>query len=319
MRAHGLDASRAFLAQGTLRPDLIESASHGVSAAAGVIKTHHNDTALVRALRDSGRIIEPLRDFHKDEVRELGRQLGLPEEVVWRQPFPGPGLAIRVICADAPFHTEDDEAVAAKLRTFGSDTLRLTLVPVRTVGVQGDARSYRSLAAISTAGPPNWRDLLALARAVPHKIREVNRVVYVLGRSIGAIDYGADPLAPALEKSELLTTITPTHLESGAIEQLRAADAVVNEVLRKFGLLRRLSQVPVILFPADFGVSGGRAVCIRTFITNDFMTGVPALPGVDIPEAALAEMTRRILAEVEGIVRVVYDLTAKPPGTTEWE
>ncbi|EPB66226.1 GMP synthase domain protein [Ancylostoma ceylanicum] len=88
-----------FLAQGTLRPDLIESASELASGHADTIKTHHNDTALVRELRASGRVIEPLKDFHKDEVRELGRSLGLPDELVDRQPFPGPGLAIRIICA----------------------------------------------------------------------------------------------------------------------------------------------------------------------------------------------------------------------------
>lgn len=89
-----------FLGQGTLRPDLIESASKLASSNADAIKTHHNDTELVRKLRDDGRVVEPLKDFHKDEVRELGRKLGLPDEFVQRHPFPGPGLAVRVICAE---------------------------------------------------------------------------------------------------------------------------------------------------------------------------------------------------------------------------
>ena len=78
-----------LLAQGTLRPDLIESASSIASKHADAIKTHHNDTELVRILREEGRVIEPLRDFHKDEVRQLGRDLGLPEKIVERHPFPG--------------------------------------------------------------------------------------------------------------------------------------------------------------------------------------------------------------------------------------
>ena len=102
----GLTADEVYLAQGTLRPDLIESASELISSNAQVIKTHHNDTQLVRQLRDAGRIIEPLRDYHKDEVRELGAELGLPPPLVWRQPFPGPGLAIRVLCADKPYITD---------------------------------------------------------------------------------------------------------------------------------------------------------------------------------------------------------------------
>jgi GMP synthase (glutamine-hydrolysing) len=80
----GLKMEDVFLAQGTLRPDLIESASHTVSSSASVIKTHHNDTNLIRQLRASGRVLEPLADYHKDEVRALGRDLGLPEDLVER-------------------------------------------------------------------------------------------------------------------------------------------------------------------------------------------------------------------------------------------
>ncbi|EJW81164.1 hypothetical protein WUBG_07927, partial [Wuchereria bancrofti] len=97
-----------FLAQGTLRPDLIESASHLASSHADVIKTHHNDSALVRELRDLGKVLEPLKDFHKDEVRELGISLGLPEHIVHRHPFPGPGLAIRIVCAERPLISDFD-------------------------------------------------------------------------------------------------------------------------------------------------------------------------------------------------------------------
>ena len=96
-----------YLGQGTLRPDLIESASKLASSNADAIKTHHNDTDLVRKLRDEGRVVEPLKDFHKDEVRELGKKLGLPSEFVNRHPFPGPGLAVRIICADEPYMSRD--------------------------------------------------------------------------------------------------------------------------------------------------------------------------------------------------------------------
>ena len=113
----GLKAEDVFLAQGTLRPDLIESASALVSTNAECIKTHHNDTQLVRRLRDEGRILEPLRDYHKDEVRELGVALGLPSHLVWRQPFPGPGLAIRVLCAEEPYVTSEFDATSATLAT----------------------------------------------------------------------------------------------------------------------------------------------------------------------------------------------------------
>ncbi|XP_048460051.1 GMP synthase [glutamine-hydrolyzing] isoform X4 [Rhincodon typus] len=102
-----LKPEEVYLAQGTLRPDLIESASLEASGKADVIKTHHNDTELIRKLREEGKVIEPLKDFHKDEVRALGRELGLPEDVILRHPFPGPGLAIRIICADEPYICKD--------------------------------------------------------------------------------------------------------------------------------------------------------------------------------------------------------------------
>lgn len=102
-----LKADEVFLAQGTLRPDLIESASCLASSKADVIKTHHNDSELIRKLRLQGRVVEPLKDFHKDEVRILGRDLGLPAEIVMRHPFPGPGLAIRILCAEEPYNERD--------------------------------------------------------------------------------------------------------------------------------------------------------------------------------------------------------------------
>ena len=78
-----------------------------IAGKADAIKTHHNDSELVRALRSQGRVVEPLKDFHKDEVRQLGCDLGLPAALVARHPFPGPGLAIRILCADEPYMDKD--------------------------------------------------------------------------------------------------------------------------------------------------------------------------------------------------------------------
>jgi GMP synthase (glutamine-hydrolysing) len=107
MAEMGLRPEEVFLGQGTLRPDLIESASALASSKADAIKTHHNDSELVRELRAKGRVVEPLKDFHKDEVRQLGCDLGLPTSLVDRHPFPGPGLAIRIICAEEAYMDKD--------------------------------------------------------------------------------------------------------------------------------------------------------------------------------------------------------------------
>jgi GMP synthase (glutamine-hydrolysing) len=195
----GLQPSEVFLAQGTLRPDLIESASALASSKADAIKTHHNDTELVRELRKQGRVIEPLKDYHKDEVRELGRKLGLAEELVMRQPFPGPGLAIRILCTEKPFidnsfqetnaqlqaflqsHNNRTRAVMQKLSEEYGDFsgISATLLPIQSVGVQGDGRSYRYVAALS--GEQDWDKLFALAKVIPHIFHNINRVVYVFG------------------------------------------------------------------------------------------------------------------------------------------
>ncbi len=292
-----------YLVQGSLRPDLIESASTALKSShkADTIKTHHNDTALVRQLRDSGRVIEPLGEYHKYEVRELGEKLGLPPELVWRQPFPGPGLAIRLLCANKPYMTTQFDEINQQLKQFEKGTYGATLMPVRTVGVQGDGRTYSYLAGIS--GPMNWPELLSIAQAIPKTIHSVNRIAYFFGEKIEG---------PVKE-------ITPTTLNEESVGQLRKADAIVNQVLLKYDLSRAISQVPVVLFPVPFGTSGNRSIGIRTIITRDFMTGIPALPGKHIPVEAVQEMVDRILSEVPGISRVAYDLTSKPPGTTEWE
>ncbi len=192
MRDLGLVPEQVFLAQGTLRPDLIESASETTSANASVIKTHHNDTELVRVLRRAGRIIEPLADYHKDEVRALGESLGLPHALVWRQPFPGPGLAVRLLCAAEPFVPANADALNAALDEFAAahPAFGFALLPVRTVGVQGDGRSYSSCVALSSderdLAAIDWRAAAELAKQIPKRVHGVNRVVFAFGARLPA-------------------------------------------------------------------------------------------------------------------------------------
>lgn len=323
-------------------------------------------------------------------MRLLGLKLGLPQHLVWRQPFPGPGLAVRIICATEPFTTSSDEQIVEKLQRYNTDRIHVSLLACRTVGVQGDSRSYSHLVSLSTtaqatatAHAPNWHSLFHLAKEIPKRVHGVNRVVYTFGAPLTQTHY---------------RTITRTHLTPDAIEQLQRADDIVNRLLLQYDLVKTLSQVPVILFPIDFSQegednTGKRSICLRTFITNDFMTGVPALPAIDhvhrqldaaespspvpspaphsssltpspcpstgtpspspalfaasaftaelepvaapvaaaehvpltsvrfptMPLQALQQMVTQILAEVPGIARVCYDLTCKPPATTEWE
>jgi GMP synthase (glutamine-hydrolysing) len=196
-----------FLAQGTLYPDVIESTSHDTASTAKRIKTHHNVGGLPEDM--ALKLVEPLRMLFKDEVREVGLALGLPEEWVWRHPFPGPGLAIRII------------------------------------------------------GP----------------------------------------------------------VDEQRLEVLRAADKIVIDEIRQAGIYRELGQAFAVLTPVQsVGVMGdGRTyanvVAVRAVTTGDFMTADWARLSPDL----LGRIANRLVNEVAGVNRVVYDITSKPPATIEWE
>ena len=195
----------AFLVQGTLYPDVIESVS--VKGPSATIKTHHNVGGLPEKMPFS--LIEPLRDLFKDEVRRIGRELGLPDEILLKHPFPGPGLAVRV-----------------------------------------------------------------------------------------------------------LGEVTRAHLET-----LRDADAVVREEIRKAGLYEKIWQAFAVLLPVrSVGVMGdgrtyGLTIAVRVVDSDDAMTA----DWSRLPAEVLERIATRIVNEVTGVTRVVYDITSKPPGTIEWE
>ena len=146
-----LDESQWMLAQGTLYPDIIES---GGTKNSNTIKTHHNRVQGIQDLIAKGLIIEPVKDLYKDEVRAIGKKLGLSAELVMRHPFPGPGLSINVLCNDGKEKSQDAEELPLALKELEgielnmfcencSANLKRSILPVRSVGVQGDFRTYR--------------------------------------------------------------------------------------------------------------------------------------------------------------------------------
>lgn len=191
-----LNVHDAFLAQGTLYTDLIESGK-GVGEKAHVIKSHHNvRSPLVEEKRVRGLIIEPLDRIYKDEVRRVGRKIGISEEVVARHPFPGPGLAVRILGEVTPekceILREADAIYIEELRKRGLyDQIWqafTVLLPIRSVGVTGDARHYGYVlalrAVISADGmtadvyPFPFKDLLEISSLITNSLKEVGRVVY---------------------------------------------------------------------------------------------------------------------------------------------
>jgi GMP synthase (glutamine-hydrolysing) len=181
-----------FLVQGTLYPDVIESVS--VRGPSATIKTHHNVGGLPERMRL--RLVEPLRELFKDEVREVGRRLGLPDDLVGRHPFPGPGLAVRVLGAVSAERVATlqraDAILIEELRRAGLyDAVWqafAVLLPVRSVGVMGDARTYDNVVALrcvssEDAMTADWsrlpHELLArISSRITNEVKGVNRVVY---------------------------------------------------------------------------------------------------------------------------------------------
>jgi len=262
-----------ILGQGTIYPDTIES---GGTAKAALIKTHHNRVAGIQKLIETGRIVEPLRSFYKDEVREVGRELGLAEELLERHPFPGPGLAIRCLCS----------AVDAEVQA----TPEGYVIPVRSVGVQGDSRSYAPVLGI---------DRLDTGRAteLTNRLTSVNRVI-----------------APATMRASWdEMRVRACSLTAERLARLRCADAVVRRLAHESGYDRKVWQFPVILIPLGTA-DAPDSVVLRPVDSVDGMTAQSVL----MDDELLRQMCAGIL-RTAGVAAVFYDLTHKPPGTIEWE
>jgi GMP synthase (glutamine-hydrolysing) len=227
---------------------------------------------------DEGKIVEPLASFYKDEVRAVGRQLGLPGPLLERHPFPGPGLAIRCLCGE----------IAAP----PSKVPEGWVLPVRSVGVQGDSRTYRSVLAIEDF--PATDDEAA---ALVNSMEEINRVVVEVWTAA---------------KTGTMQTV-PAYLTAERLDRLRRADSIVRRLTHASGFDQAVWQFPVVLIP--FGTSDRPdSVVLRPIDSVDGMTASV----VRMPPDLLADMTRQ-LSRLDGVAGVFYDLTNKPPGTIEWE
>jgi GMP synthase (glutamine-hydrolysing) len=193
-----------WLVQGTLYPDVIESSS--VKGPSQTIKSHHNVGGLPLGMKL--KLIEPLRDLFKDEVRRIGRDLGMPEEILGRQPFPGPGLAVRILGEVTPERVallqEADEIVVAEIKAAGlySSIWQsfAVLLPVMSVGVMGDQRTYAYTAAVRAVHsedgmtadwtPLPYEVLKRISSRIVNEVRGINRVVYdITSKPPGTIEW----------------------------------------------------------------------------------------------------------------------------------
>ena len=279
-----------MLGQGTIYPDTIES---GGSANAAVIKTHHNRVQRIHELIQEGRVLEPLTEFYKDEVRLLGRVLGLPKPLIERHPFPGPGLAIRCICAAKTAKPQVDAEIHELAR---ESEYRAFMLPIRSVGVQGDSRTYASLTVLH-GGDLDYRVLLGLATEITNQFRRTNRVVLaILPKRFRLADW----------------KIQPAHITMKRVSLLQEADRIVTDFLHAQGLYKNVWQCPVVLLP--FTRKGGETIALRPVTSVDGMTAEVAQLAVTRIEALAKRL--RALPDIEA---VFFDLSHKPPSTIEWE
>ena len=298
------------LVQGTIYPDTIES---GGTKNAAKIKTHHNRVPEIQAMIDRGLVVEPLRDLYKDEVRLLGRELGLPPALLDRHPFPGPGLGIRLLChagsrppspcgmgesgwelPPAVFTSFKPDSPTAQGRG-GLQSLRGRILPVKSVGVQGDERSYRHPAVVwSPDGRwPAWPELNAIANRLVNESTDINRVVISL-ENLTDVEFA----------------LRETFVERAGLDRLRQVDA---RLQRRLAGIPEIWQAPVIALPL-FDAAGDQAFVLRPVCSRDAMTA-DVYP---IDFGLLAELARETRA-VPGAGALFYDVTTKPPGTIEWE
>lgn len=294
-KALGLNPDHWMLGQGTIYPDTIESGGTKNSAK---IKTHHNRVPEIEALIKEGRVIEPLRDLYKDEVREVGTQLGLPNTLVWRHPFPGPGLAVRILCATQPDLPENAAALEAEINSFlreKKSTLTATLLPIKSVGVQGDFRTYRHPVVLS--GDSTWEELAALSPALTNRFHDVNRVLY--------------GIAPAAVRA---VQVTPGDLSQERVQRLQRADKLAMLWLREINEHSNVWQMPTVLVPLSINSTGKESIVLRPIVSEEAMTANFA----QLPLPRVRELAAEIL-EDQNLSAFLYDVTNKPPATIEWE
>lgn len=287
----GLNSDEWILAQGTIYPDTIESAG---TKHADKIKTHHNRVDVVLDLIAKGLVIEPLAQLYKDEVRALGEELGLPRGLIWRHPFPGPGLGVRVLCSDGIVHTPEVSHLSHLRSITEPDGYSSVILPVRSVGVQGDERSYAHPALLT--GPCDWNLLEEISTKITNSMPVINRVVYGLKVS-GSSVY----------------KLIPAEITYERLEKLRAVDNLITEILYKTGEYDAVWQMPVVLLPL-VNEQGGECVVLRPIVSQEAMTA---------RFAPLGEKTIKMISEktssVKGVGDLFFDITHKPPATIEWE
>lgn len=297
MKKLNLDPNQWMMAQGTIYPDTIES---GGTKNADKIKTHHNRVQEVLDLMEKGLVLEPLADLYKDEVRALGEELGIPHNLVWRHPFPGPGLGVRLLCSDGILANDmvkfedvcdtNGQTLEAYLK---ANHITGHILPIKSVGVQGDGRTYAQPFLITT---PNlsWKDCERFSTEIANRFKAINRIIY----QVGSVTDSEPELVKQYATRENFDT-------------LRTFDDICTSFLQQNNLYEKIWQMPVVLVPLHS--KNKPCIVMRPVNSTEAMTANFA----EIDQGLLAGLWR--MFEAKGAGSLWYDITHKPPGTIEWE
>ena len=315
VKAQNLDESKYMLAQGTLYPDIIES---GGTKNSHTIKTHHNRVEGIQKLIEQGMIIEPLKDLYKDEVRAIGKKLGLSDDLVMRHPFPGPGLSINVLCSEGVQTEKDVEELKKAQKEIDeinitefcdncTSKMERSVLPVRSVGVQGDFRTYRFPAVLAfeqdSEGfyhvPNMWEKVEACSSNITNSSTYLNRTLIKLWQK------------PGVKNEDL--KLQKGYCTKDRLDQLREADNIVLENLKKAGWYDKIFQHLTITIP--YATKADRtSFVLRPVCSEDVMTARFA----QLPHDLLDKIVREIAA-LPFVDSLYFDATNKPPATFGWE
>lgn len=311
-----LDENQWLLAQGTLYPDIIES---GGTKNSKTIKTHHNRVQGIQALIEKGLIIEPIKDLYKDEVRAIGKKLGLDDSLVMRHPFPGPGLSINVLCNDGKSWSEKDqeefEAAQKELDAVHftqfcehcQQNLKRSVLPVRSVGVQGDFRTYRFPACLTFKDEGNgFFHVPKIREKVEGASSEITNSSKFLNRTVIKLYQN-----PAVKDEDM--KLQEGYCDKRRLDQLREVDNIVLTELHKSGWYNKIFQHLTIDLP--YASSKDRAsFVLRPVCSEDVMTARFAWWPKELMDSILSQ-----IAGLDFVDAVYFDATNKPPATFGWE
>jgi len=296
-----LNPEEWLLGQGTIYPDTIES---GGTKNADKIKTHHNRVPEIEELIKQGRIIEPISELYKDEVRMVGRRLGLPDKMVDRHPFPGPGLAVRCLCLDSSVDIDNAAEIEKKIESEFPG-LHPQVLPVKSVGVQGDERTYRHPVVINPESH-SWDKIRTLSPKITNAFSDINRVL---------VQVAVSPPRGGSENSTVNSvSVTPGYLTPERIDKLQQADKLVMDFVYSVDTDKLVWQCPTVLLPLSVNSEGEESIVVRPVSSTEAMTA----NFTELPWDKVQNLAEEIL-KIEGISAVFYDATNKPPGTIEWE